>query len=150
MRIYEFLDELHGAIYFTKIDLRYGYHQIKMMEQDVSKTAFRCHYGHYEFLVIPFGLTNVPATFQYCMNHVFNKKLSKFLLVFFYDLLIYSKTSNDHLQHVERILAIMEEKYLYDKESKCDLGMTEVLYLGHIIGVNGVQVHQENIQAILD
>jgi hypothetical protein len=127
-----------------------GYHQIKMREQDISKTAFRCHYGHYAFLVMPFGLTNAPATFQSCMNHLFNKQLRKFLLVFFDDLLIYSKTWEEHLQHVEQILAIMKEQSLYAKESKCEFGMTEVLYLGHIIGVKGVQVHQEKIQAILD
>jgi hypothetical protein len=88
--------------------------------------------------------------FQSCMNHVFNKQLRKFLLVFFDDLLIYSKTWEEHLQHVEQILAIMEDQYLYAKESKCEFGMKEVLYLGHIIGVKGVQVHQEKIQAILD
>jgi hypothetical protein len=149
-RIDELLDELHGVVYFTKIDLHSGYHQIKMREQDVPKTAFKCHYGHYKFLVMPFGLTNAPATFQSCMNHVFNKQLRKFLLVFFDDLLIYSKTWEEHLQHVEQILAIMEKQSLYAKESKCEFGMTEVLYLGHIIGVKGVQVHQEKIQAILD
>jgi hypothetical protein len=129
-----------GIVYFTKIDLHSGYHQIKMREQDVPKTTFRCHYGHYEFLVIPFGLTNVPTTFQSCMNHVFNKKLRKFILVFFDDLLIYKKTWEEHLQHVEHILAIMEGKFLYAKESKCEFGMTEVLHLGHIIGVKGVAI----------
>jgi hypothetical protein len=107
-RIYELLDELHGVVYFINIDLHSGYHQIKVREQDVPKTAFRCHYGHYEFLVMPFGLTNAPATFQSCMNHVFNKQLRKFLLVFFDDLLIYRKTWEEHIQHVEHILAIME------------------------------------------
>jgi hypothetical protein len=121
-----------------------------MREHDVHKTTFRCHYGHYEFLVMPFGLTNAPTTFQSCMNHVFNKQLRKFLLVFFDDLLIYSRTWEDHLKHVDEVLSIMEKQSLYAKESKCEIGMTEVLYLGHIIGAKGVQVHQEKIQAIID
>jgi hypothetical protein len=146
----ELLDELHGVVYFTKIDLCSGYHHIKMREEDIPKTAFGCHYGHYEFLVMPFGLTNAPATFQSCMNHVFNKQLRKHLLVFFDDFLIYIKTWEEHIQHVEHILSIMEEQSLYANESKCEFGMTEVLYLGHIIGVKGVQVHQEKIQAIVD
>jgi hypothetical protein len=149
-RIDELLDELHGVVYFTKIVLHSGYHQIKMREEDISKTAFRCHYGHYEFLVMPFGLTNAPATFQSCMNHVFNKQLRKHLLVFFYDLFIYSKTWEEHLWHVDQILSIMEEQSLYAKESKCEFGMTEVLYLGHIIGAKGLQVHQEKIKAIME
>jgi hypothetical protein len=121
-----------------------------MREKDISKMDFWCHYGHYEFLVMPFGLTNAPTTFQSCMNCLFNKKLRKFLLVFFDDLLIYNKTWEEQLQHVEHIQTIMEEKSLYAKESKCEFGMTEVLYLGHIIGVKGVQVHQEKIQDIID
>jgi hypothetical protein len=149
-RIDELLDELHGTIYFTKIYLRFGYHQIKMRDEDISKTTFRCHYDHYEFLVMPFGLTNTPATFQSCMNHVFNKQLRKYLLVYFYDLLIYNRTWEEHLRHVDWILSIMEEQTLYGKESKCEFGMTEVLYLGHIIGEKGVQVHHEKIQAIME
>jgi hypothetical protein len=148
-RIDELFDELHGAIYFTKIDLRSGYHQIKMREEDISKTAFRCHYGHYEFLVMPFGLTNAPTTFQSCMNHVFNKQLRKHLLVFFDDLLIYNKTwggtpstcGPNPFNHGRTVIVCT-------KESKCEFGMTEVLYLGHIIGAKGVQVHQEKITAI--
>jgi hypothetical protein len=121
-----------------------------MREKDVHEIAFRCHYGHYEFLVMSFGLTNVPATFQSCMNHVFNEQLRTFLLVLFDDLLIYCRIWEDHLKHVDEVLSIMEKQSLYAKESKCEIGMTEVLYLGHIIGEKGVHVHQEKIQAIID
>ncbi|XP_057825625.2 uncharacterized protein LOC131037488 [Cryptomeria japonica] len=147
-RIDELIDELHGAKYFSKIDLRTGYHQIRMRKEDVPKTAFRCHYGHFEFLVMPFGLTNAPATFQSCMNHVFHQQLRKFLLVFFDDILIYSKTWEEHLQHVEEVLTILEKESLYAKESKCEFGMKEILYLGHKINEEGVSVDEEKIKAI--
>jgi hypothetical protein len=139
-RIDELMDELHGAVFFTKIDLRSGYHQISIREQDIEKTAFRCHFGHFEFLVMLFGLTNAPATFQSCMNHIFRGQLRKYLLVFFDDILIYSKTWDEHLAHLGKILDIMQAQSLYAKESKCEFGMREPLYLGHII--NGQGVHQ--------
>ena len=141
---------MHGAVYFSKIDLRSGYHQIRMREQDIHKTSFRCHYGHYEFMVMPFGLTNAPATFQSCMNHLFRAQLRKYLLVFFDDLLIYSKTWEEHLEHLDEILGITGKQSLYAKASKCEFGLTEILYLGHVISAQGVQVHQEKIRAIVD
>ena len=134
-RIDEFMDELWGAKYFSKIDLRSGYHQIRVRDQDISKTTFRCHY---EFLVIPFGLTNALATFQSCMNHTFRVKLRKFLQVFFDDILIYSKTWEEHLKHLDEVLSILEEHSLYAKMSKCEFGMKEMLYLGNIINEEGV------------
>jgi hypothetical protein len=148
-RIDELMDELQGAKYFSKIDLCSGYHQIRVREQDIPKKTFCCHYGHYEFLVMPFGLTNAPATFQSCMNQTFNKHLCKYVLVFFDDILIYSKTWEEHLQHVDEVLRILVEQSFYAKLSKCEFGMTKLLYLGHVIGENGVHVHMENICAII-
>jgi len=149
-RIDELMDELRGAQFFSKIDLRSGYNQIRVSEQDIPKPAFRCHYGHFEFLVMPFGLTNAPATFQSCMNHIFHNHLRKFVLVFFDDILIYNSSWEEHLQHIEIVLRILEEQQLYAKLFECEFGLMEMLYLGHIIGVDGVRVHEEKIWAIRD
>jgi hypothetical protein len=144
------MDELHGVVFFSKIDLRYGYHQINIREQDMEKMTFRCHIGHFKFLVMPFGLTNALSTFQSFMNHIFRDQLRKSFLFFFDDILIYNRLWQEYMRHLDEVLIIMEAWSLYAKESKCEFGMTEMIYLGHIISAKGVQVHQEKIRAILD
>eukprot|EP00253_Pinus_taeda_P013528 PITA_13528 len=144
----ELLDELHGSIYFTKLDIHLGYHQIRMKTQDISKIAFRTHEGHYEFLVMPFGLTNAPSTFQGLMNSIFKPFLIKFVLVFSDDILIYNNSWKDHVEYVDRVLQLLEEKQLYEKGSKSSFGVQEVDYLGHILSHEGVKVDPSKIKAI--
>ena len=115
------MDRLAGVQYFTKIDLYSGYHQIRIKKEDMPKTAFRMRYGHYEFLVLPFGLTNVPATFMTLMNDIFRKYLDDFVIVYLDDILIYSKTKEEHLQHVRLVLETLRKHQLYAKANKCEL-----------------------------
>jgi hypothetical protein len=144
------LIKFRGDKIFSKIDLRSGYHQIRIKEEDIHKTAFRTRYGHYEFVVVPFGLTNTPATFMCLMNNVFRKYLDKFVIVFIDDILIYSKTKEEHEEHLRIVLQTLREHQLYAKFSKCEFYQDKVQYLGHVISGEGISVDPEKVKAILD
>eukprot|EP00253_Pinus_taeda_P028202 PITA_28202 len=149
-RIDEIFDQVKGAKVFSKIDLRSGYHQIRIKDEDIAKTAFRTRYGHYEFVVLPFGLTNAPATFMCLMNSVFHQFLDKFVLIFIDDILIYSRSKEEHEEHLRMVLQTLWEHQLYAKLSKCDFYKEEIQYLGHVISKEGIAVDPEKIKTILE
>ena len=145
-RIDELFDQLQGSRVYSKIDLRSGYHQLRVQESDVSKTAFRTRYGHYEFLVMPFGLTNAPTAFMDLMNRVFQLYLDRFVIVFIDDILVYSGIS----EHLRIVLQILRERQLYAKLSKCQFCLDRVAFLGHVISVEGVSVAPQKIEAVVN
>ncbi|GKF00991.1 putative reverse transcriptase domain-containing protein, partial [Tanacetum coccineum] len=132
-RIYDLFDQLQGSSVYSKIDLRSGYHQLRIHEEDIPITAFRTRHGHYEFQVMPFGLTNAPAVFMDLMNHVCKPYLDKFMIVFIDDILIYSKNKEEHGKHLKTILNLLRSKKLYAKFSKCDFWVDSMQFLGHVI-----------------
>ncbi|KAK1414436.1 hypothetical protein QVD17_30180 [Tagetes erecta] len=147
-RIDDLFDQLQGATHFSKIDLRSGYHQLRVHNDDIPKTAFRTRYGHYEFLVMPFGLTNAPAVFMDLMNRVCRPYLDKFVIVFIDDILIYSKSKSEHEQHLRTILELLKKEQLFAKLSKCEFWLKEVQFLGHIVNEKGIHVDPAKIEAV--
>ena len=148
-KIEDLFDQLSGARVFSKIDLRTGYHQLKVRETDIPKTAFITRYGLYEYTVMSFGLTNAPAYFMNLMNKVFMDCLDKFVVVFIDDILIYSKSEQEHEEHLRVVLGTLREHQLYAKFSKCQFWLKEVAFLGHMISAGGISVDPTHIKSIL-
>ncbi|KAD6795610.1 hypothetical protein E3N88_06506 [Mikania micrantha] len=148
-RIDDLFDQLQGSSYFSKIDLRSGYHRVRVNEEDVPKTAFRTRYGHYGFLVMPFGLTNAPAVFMDLMNRVCKPYLDKFIIVFIDDILVYSRTKQEHEGHLRMLLELLRKEKLYAKFSKCEFWLREVQFLGHVINDKGIQVDPTKVEAVM-
>src|SRR4051794_25451824 len=147
-RIDEIFDRVQGAKVFSKLDLRSGYHQIRIQDKDVPKTAFRTRYGHYEFTVMPFGLTNAPATFQRLINNIFHLLLDDCVVVYLDDILIYSPDLESHHQYLQQVFDILRREKLYCKMSKCEFLKSSVEYLGHVISDKGIQVDPKKIESI--
>ncbi|GJY29522.1 putative reverse transcriptase domain-containing protein [Tanacetum coccineum] len=149
-RIDDLFDQLQGLSVYSKIDLRSGYHQLRVQEEDILKTAFRTRYGYYEFQVMPFGLTNAPSVFMDHMNRVCKPYLDKFIIVFIDDILIYLKNKQEHKEHLKSILELLKKEELYAKFSKCEFWIPKVLFLGHVIDSHGIYVDPAKIESIKD
>jgi hypothetical protein len=144
-RIDDLFDQLKDAKIFSKIDLRSGYHQVRIKEEDINKTAFRTRYGHYEFTVVSFGLSNAPVVFMCLMNGVFQEYLDKFVIVFLDDIIIYYKSEEEHEHHLRMVFQVLREHQLYAKLSKCSFYQKQIHYLGHIISKDGIAVDPKKI-----
>jgi hypothetical protein len=149
-RIDVIFDQLVGAKVFSKIDLRSGYHHIKIRANDIPKTAFSTRYGLYEYLAMYFGLTNAPAYFMYLMNSVFMPELHKFVVVFINDILVYSRNEEEHVGHLYVVLQRLREHRLYAKLSKCDFWLKEIKFLGHTISQKGIAVDPDKVQEVMN
>jgi hypothetical protein len=147
-RIDNLFDQLKEATVFSKIDIRSGYHQLK--EADIPKMAIHTRYGHYEFLVMPFGVTNPPSVFMDLMNRVLHMYLDRFVVVFIDDILVYSTTHKDHEEHLKTVLSILREKKLFAKLKKYEFWLKEVSFLGHVISKDGVEIDPRKIEAVMN
>jgi hypothetical protein len=149
-RIDILFDQLAGAQVFSKIDLCSGYHQIKICDEDIPKTAFSTRYGLYEYLVMSFGLINAPPHFMYLMNSVFMPELDKFVMVFIDDIHVYSKSTEDHEEHLRVVLQWLRDHQLYAKFSNCEFWINEVPFLGHVISSEGIAMDPSKVRDVLD
>jgi hypothetical protein len=149
-RIDDIFYQMKGATVFSKIDLRSGYHKLRIKEDDVPKTAFKTRFGHYELTVLPFGLTKSPGVFMSLMNGVFREYLDTFIQVFIDDILIYSRTMKEHDEHLHLVLQCLREHKLYGKLSKCSFYQSKIHYLGHVISVKGIAVDLAKVEAIME
>ena len=148
-RIDDLFDQLRGARVYSKIDLRTDYHRLRVRGTDIPKTAFRTRYGHYEFTVMPSGLTNVPTAFMDLMHKVFQPYLDLFIVVFVDDILIYSQSEWEHEYHLRIVLQLLRDHQLYAKFSKYEFWLTEVRFLGHVVSASGVSVDPEKVEAVM-
>jgi hypothetical protein len=150
-RVDDLLDSLHGATVFSAIDLASGYWQIRLGKDEAHKTAFRTHFGHYEWKVLPFGLCNAPATFQAMMNDIFRDHgLNRFVAVYLDDILVYSRTPEEHVEHLRRVLQVLRDNKFFAKPAKCHFNKNELKYLGHIVGAEGIKVDPAKVAAVSD
>jgi hypothetical protein len=148
-RIDDLFDQLRGACVFPKIDIRLGYHQLKVRECDIPKTAFISRYDLYEYTVMSFGLTNAPTYFMYMMNKVFMEYLDKFIMVFIDDILVYSRNEEEHEGHLRLVLQTLRDHKLYAKLSKCEFWLKQVAFLGYVVSKGGISVDPSKVQEVL-
>ncbi|KAL4022839.1 hypothetical protein IC575_016585 [Cucumis melo] len=150
LRIDDLFDQLRGATLFSKIDLRSGYHQLKVKESDIAKTTFRMRYRHYEFRVMSFGLTNAPAVFMDLMDRIFHQYLDQFVIVFIDDILVYSVDREAHEEHLRIVLQAVRDKQLYTKFSKCEFWLEQVVFFRHVVSTKEVSVNPQKVEAVVN